>query len=136
MDFEKDMEQISLFCRLHSKLKNQNNIRNSEMGLLIYIERNYSIKPIQAAEYFGIQKSAVTAMVTSLTEQGYLEKSLNDNDRRSYLISLTKKGKNIVQSTYTEYHRLVVLLSEKLGLRKYEAFMELMNEANIILKEE
>ena len=44
------------------------------------------------SEMLEVSKPAVSRMINSLTEQGFVEKTARDNDKRCVLVSLTEKG--------------------------------------------
>lgn len=50
------------------------------------------------AEEFNITKATVSDSVKSLLSKGYIQKLDNEKDTRSYLITLTKKGKELIEN--------------------------------------
>ncbi len=51
-----------------------------------------------AAE-FNMTKATISETIKSLLQKGYIEKSYEMHDTRSYIIHLTKKGKDIANKT-------------------------------------
>lgn len=133
----KGAESISLFCRLMINEKKELPIRSSEMGLLILAVKNEKpVTPIMAAAYFKVSKPMIAAMVRSLEQKGYLVKQPSVQDKRSFTLQVTNAGKELVDSTYTEYYRTMLLLEQKMGSNPFLQLVELLDQANTILWEE
>lgn len=131
------MDTISRFCRLQINIKRDLPIRASEMGVLIYIERsNIPVTPLMISNFFGIAKPSVTDMVNSLTKAEYLIKMPSKDDRRSYTLEVTSKGRKLLETTYNEYFKSMEILEESMGDQKFKLFIQLLKEANKVLSEE
>ncbi|MFT9497490.1 MarR family winged helix-turn-helix transcriptional regulator [Anaerosolibacter sp.] len=130
-------DAVSRFCRLQMNIKKDIPIRSSEMGVLIYIEKSdVPVTPLMVSNFFGISKPSVTDMVNALLKKNYLSKTLSQTDKRSYFLSVTQKGHELVESTYSEYFRTMELLEEKMGCHEFELFIQLIGKANRVLSEE
>lgn len=129
-------DAIGMFCRLRMKLNNDLPIRSSEMGVLIYISKETTpATPLMISRFFSITKPSVTSILTALVDKGYLLKESSLHDRRSYTLKVTEKGEKLLSGTFDEYFRSVELLRRTMGEEKFRNFIELMEEANEILKE-
>ena len=128
-------EEIAMFCRLHMNAKKGLPIRSSEMGVLIYIQKNNeAVTPLMISNFFQIAKPTVTAMVNELIKKNYLVKVPSATDGRSYTVSITEKGQELVASTHYEYFKSIELLKDQMGLEDFNAFVKLIQNANQILK--
>jgi len=136
VDLINSADVIGMFCRLHMNSKRDLPIRPSEMGVLIYTQKqSHAVTPLMVSQFFNISKPSVSSMVKSLTKQGFLIKESSIADKRSYTLVITEKGKNLVESTFIEYFKSVELLKEKMGADKFGQLVELMEFANCILEE-
>jgi DNA-binding MarR family transcriptional regulator len=136
-DINMSADAIAQFCRLQMNIKRDIPIRPSEMGALIFTQRyNAPITPLMLSNFFKISKPSVTAMVNSLIKKDYLIKTPSSTDGRSYTVSITDKGTELVESTYNEYFRIMELLKKKMGCKEFNLFIELIQKANMILSEE
>lgn len=136
-NINKYMDSISRFCRSQINFKRDLPIRSSEMGVLIYIEKNNNkVTPVMISSFFGISKPAVTTMINSLVKKEYLTKMNCQNDKRSYTLKLTLQGYNLLNSTYDEYFKMIELIKNGMGKQEFEVFIELIQKANRILGEE
>jgi DNA-binding MarR family transcriptional regulator len=130
-------DAIAMFCRLQMNLRRDIPIRPSEMGVLIFTQKQSDpVTPLMISNFFRIAKPSVTAMVNSLIKKDYLLKTLSLTDRRSYTVETTCKGKELVESTYTAYFRSMELLKKKMEDKEFNVFIQLVQKANNILSEE
>lgn len=130
-------DAVGLFCRLHMNTKRDIPIRPSEMGVLIFTQKqNSPVTPLMISNFFRIAKPSVTSMMNTLIKQNYLVKTPSITDGRSYTLSTTDKGRELVETTFDEYFRTMERLKKKMGNKDFSLFIELIQKANIILSEE
>ncbi|MFW5913830.1 MAG: MarR family winged helix-turn-helix transcriptional regulator [Bacillota bacterium] len=133
----KSANTVSMFCRMQMKRRMDIPIRPSEMGVLIFIhEKTGQVTPVEISRYFNIKKPSVTSMLKRLIAEGYLEKEPSEEDRRSYALKCTDKGNALVDATFKDYHRTMLTLKEGMGEMKFNALIDLLNQANMILGED
>ncbi len=130
-------DAVGMFCRLHMNSKRDLPIRPSEMGVLIFTQKQLQpVTPLQISQFFNIAKPSVSAMVKVLLKQGYLIKEDSIEDKRSYQLSVTEKGSALVESTFSEYLKNMTLLKEKMGAAEFDQFIALIKLSNDILEGE
>lgn len=135
IDLMRSADVIGMFCRLNMKVKRDIPIRASEMGVLIYTSKQVDVvTPLMISQFFKISKPSVTSMIKPLLRLAYLEKTISMLDKRSYTLSITKKGINLVNSTIDDYYKSIDTLIEKMGINEFSNFIELLNKANEILE--
>jgi len=135
-DVLKGAEIISKFCRLNINKKKDLPLRASQIGFLIYLLNNSEshITPMNAANFFGVSKAVITKTITPLIEKGYLEKTPSNTDKRSYAISITETAKVLVEDANNEYYKIMNVLLQQLGMKKYQIVIGLLDEANFIIE--
>jgi DNA-binding MarR family transcriptional regulator len=70
-------------------------LAGSEGHLLSYLG-SYAPVPIsELARVFGLKKSTLTSMLDRLEERGLLRRELHPEDRRSFLVHLTRQGRGL-----------------------------------------
>ncbi|KUP23545.1 MarR family transcriptional regulator [Paenibacillus sp. DMB5] len=130
-------EIIGLFCRQQMNVKKDIPVRSSEMGVLIFVEKQEEpVTPLMISSFFRISKPSVTVMINSLIRQQYLHKAASATDGRSYTVSLTAEGRKLVESTAAEYYRSMELLEEQMGSAEFAKFIGLMQQATEIISRE
>jgi DNA-binding MarR family transcriptional regulator len=136
-DINSSADAVGLFCRLQMNIKRDLPIRSSEMGVLIFTQKQSEpVTPLMISNFFRIAKPSVTSMVNALIEKDYLMKTPSSTDGRSYTVSATEKGTELVESTYNEYFRTMEILKKKMGSKEFNLFIDLIHKANNILSEE
>lgn len=130
-------EAVALFCRLQMNIKRDIPIRPSEMGVLIFTQQqSIPVTPLMISNFFKITKPSVTSMVNSLLKKNYLAKMPSSTDGRSYTVSTTDKGNELVNATFNEYFRTMELLKEKMGVEEFNVFIQFIQKVNNLLIEE
>lgn len=131
-------EDIAAFCRANMTKKKPIPIRSSEMGVLIYIVRHAEengVRSVDLSNYFGIQKSSVSSIISSLASQGYIKK-VSSKDKRSNPLVASDKGINLVENTYEDYHNTSEKIIDKLGKETCEQFLSVMAKITKIIQED
>ncbi|MBH1939944.1 winged helix-turn-helix transcriptional regulator [Mobilitalea sibirica] len=130
-------DAVGLFCRMYMNLKRDLPIRPSEMGVLIFTQKqNIPVTPLMLSNFFRIAKPSVTSIINSLIRKEYLIKIPSTTDGRSYTVSTTDKGKKLVKNTFDEYFKIMQVLKSKMGRKDFALFVDLIQKANNILSEE
>lgn len=78
------------------------NITLAELKLIYCVDGHFKEQGIpfsstEAAEQLGISAPAVSRTVKGLEAKGFLERRLDDNDRRSVKIIVTDKGQSVLE---------------------------------------
>lgn len=135
-DIIESAKTVSLFCRMQMRKDLDIPVRQSEMGVLIYVhESKDPVTPRMVSAYFRIRKPSVTAMVRTLVNEGYLKKEASEKDKRSYTLACTEKGDDLVKGTFDDYHRSIRQLKKSMGDEAFGQLITLMHEANRVLGE-
>lgn len=104
--------------------------------MLSYL-RSYSPCPIaELVRVFGQKHSTMTSMLDRLESQGMIVRKVNPDDRRSFLVSLTRKGR----SRASEIQQLVDRIEKEIGVRVseeelagFEATMKAIEDATRVV---
>ncbi|UQZ36950.1 MarR family transcriptional regulator [Paenibacillus sp. PK3_47] len=127
-------DTIGLFCRLHMNAKKNLPVRSSEMGVLIYTgKQEVPVTPLMISSFFKVAKPTVTVLINTLIQQDYLSKTMSSTDGRSYTVSLTPKGAELVRTASSVYFYNLELLEKQMGGEDFQTFISLMMKANEIL---
>ena len=131
------MDTIGMFCRLNMNARRDLPIRASEMGVLIFMHKqNAPVTPVEISHFFGIKKPSVTTILTNLHDNQYIEKQKSETDGRSYTVSLTIKGKKLVEERYEAYLSNVEVIYTSLGEQDFQQLVHLLGKANKALSKE
>lgn len=90
---------------IHSSIvKNQDNaVSKLEFKLLHTVYRHERLMISEVSEILNISLPNCSRYVKTAIEDGYLQKQIDLEDKRVYYISLTEKGRNIVETTLSSF---------------------------------
>ncbi|WP_025704186.1 MarR family winged helix-turn-helix transcriptional regulator [Paenibacillus graminis] len=95
-----------------------------QFGLLRMIAQEQNPRVIQLADKMEVKSSAVTVMLDRLELLGLSAREQDEHDRRAVIVTLTDKGKKLLEEGK---YRFLLLLSEYLAILQPE---ELQNFAD------
>ncbi len=96
------------FRQHQNQIRNQYDISETEMEIILYVDKNGAQKMKHIGETFGIKFSTLTSLVDKIELIGLIKRVNSKEDRRSVLITLTKKGKKLID----EYDQQAIKYSD------------------------
>ncbi len=107
---EKGIKEYRRFAQrnLNEKIEN---ITIDQALLLIFLNNHPELSQNEIGELVFKDNASITRMIELMTKKDYLKRSINENDRRKYNLSLTDKGQNILTDLST-----VILSNRKSAL--------------------
>lgn len=132
-NFKKFVDTFDNLARFERHNQTLMGIKKSEARVLLCIDylseqKEYKVNISNISKNLSITSPTITEIVKDLTTKGYLERHTAQNDKRFVEITLTDKGKKIVQDITHYYDVLFSGLIEKLGQEQSELLIELLNE--------
>jgi DNA-binding MarR family transcriptional regulator len=88
--------------RLRKKMSSDDNLSLSEFSTLSYLYHEQSLSATELAKLIMIKLQSMSELLIRLQGLGIIEKTPSDVDKRKSLISLTDKGRQIVEQTRYE----------------------------------
>jgi DNA-binding MarR family transcriptional regulator len=82
----------------------------------------------EIARVLKLSKPSVTAIVDKLASKGYIEKFQSDEDRRSFHVHLSAKGKNLVKMHGETHNKIVDMLQNNLDSKDLKALVRILNK--------
>ncbi|MCK5451709.1 MAG: MarR family transcriptional regulator [Candidatus Omnitrophica bacterium] len=82
----------------------------------------------EIAKALKLSKPSVTAIVDKLASKGYIEKFQSDEDRRSFHVHLSAKGKNLVKMHALTHNKIVDMLQDNLDGRDLKNLVTILNK--------
>lgn len=140
IDIKKFIDTFDNLTRLQKQNQTLMGIKKSEARILLCIEylsqeNDCKITVSNISKNLSIASPTATELVKDLTDKGYIERNVNQNDKRFVEITLTNSGKKIVHDIIEYYDTLFSGLVEKLGKQQSELLIELLSEVNIYFNE-
>jgi DNA-binding MarR family transcriptional regulator len=76
------------------------NINSRQYGVLLFIEENSYSSQKDISENLQIDRTTMVSHIDHLETLGLVERTKNPNDRRSYSLLITEKGKEVLNSRW------------------------------------
>ena len=92
------------------------------------------ITPVAVSDFMGISRPCTTALLKRLEGDGYIFRSPSQSDGRSYTLSLTEKGRQLIDAAHEEYGRSMQALENEMGNDRFHLLLELIEQSNAILR--
>ena len=83
----------------------------------------------EIARALKLSKPSVTAIVDKLASKGYIEKFQSDEDRRSFHVHLSPKGKKLVKMHEETHNKIVDMLQNNLDSKDLKKLVTILNKA-------
>lgn len=120
---------------IHSSIvKNQDNaVSKLEFKLLHTVYRHERLMISEVSEILNISLPNCSRYVKTAIEDGYLQKQIDLEDKRVYYISLTEKGRNIVESTLSSFSEEMANHLNDLDFKTLEKLDQTFSNLNNLL---
>ena len=82
----------------------------------------------EIAKALKLSKPSVTAIVDKLASKGYIAKFQSDEDRRSFHVHLSTKGKNLVKMHGETHNKIVDMLQNNLDSKDLKKLVTILNK--------
>ncbi|HPI98947.1 MAG: MarR family transcriptional regulator [Thermovirgaceae bacterium] len=112
-------------------------LTGAESSVLIELERRGEIRAKELQEIVGMEQGYLSKIIKKFHKAGFLERKPFERDSRSYLITLTNQGRDLLERLNThadEWYaeRLSRLTKEEINLVTYhmESIMEIIENKN------
>jgi DNA-binding MarR family transcriptional regulator len=76
----------------------------SQMSALTTVERHGELRLGELTRLEQIGKSTMTRLVAKLEDEGYIERRVDPNDGRGFLVSLTDHGASVLRTAAARQH--------------------------------
>ncbi|MBT2668832.1 winged helix DNA-binding protein [Bacillus sp. ISL-4] len=120
------------FQRMNQKSSNLTHLQNQILEFVFMNHNPLTIK--QISEGLDVPKQQMTDLLKRLFDQGYITKSQNMNDKRSFVIELTEKGKTSQQEKWTKIYQNFVNDLSKLDSEEQLDLQYALHKVNYLLK--
>ncbi|MDO5027233.1 MAG: MarR family transcriptional regulator [Tissierellia bacterium] len=127
----KELRQVlNLFARLAEARAVKMGITFSQGRLLHYIslKKDGSIRQKDIEYEFNIRGSSATEMLQKLEKNGYIERSEDEEDKRSKLIHITQKGRDTEKTIYQNIRSFEKQIRDGLSQEEVDLFFDVVEK--------
>ena len=136
------MKQVMIFNDFYEEVIHSSIIKNQdtavsklEFKLLHTVYRHERLMISEVSEILNISLPNCSRYVKTAIEDGYLHKQIDLEDKRVYYISLTEKGRNIVESTLSNFSAEMSQQLIDLDFKTLEKLDQTFSNLNNLLSE-
>lgn len=112
MDCYQTFRKLVITCRLHKRIVereiNQLGLHGSQHHLLMHLANHETVNQKELASQLKVSPASVAVSLKKLESEGYITKEMDQEDNRFNKITITEKGKNMVEKS----RQVVVKLDE------------------------
>lgn len=137
---EQYMSAIIRFRKTALILPYSSDLNISELLVMRGLEDNcpYGETNINISEFqneLHITKSAISQMMNSLENKGYIERKIDTDDRRKIIVTLTQNGKDILKETKKSANKNLDEIISNLGDENTKQLIALLHQVSNISEE-
>lgn len=130
---QKIMKCLGEFKRVHKHKSPICNLTHSETMVLFsikgYVETHEEgVKTSELSNILNVASPTITQQINSLEARGFVERSIDKQDRRAVRIKVTEKGEEILKKASKEFEESINGLVEYLGEEKSDQLADLLSE--------
>lgn len=126
------MQDIRLFSRLLIRRSSkQYEMPSQHLELLSQLAvSKENITPMSLSKSMGLNKTIISRIIDTLNKSGCLIKTRDEDDKRSYFVSITELGREQIDDIYKHYLGPIYDLRRKLGDKEFYELISLIEKAN------
>lgn len=131
--------QSFLLIERSLRIRSGNQLTMREMlllGLLSRLKKNNANTVMNISKYLQVSPPIISSSVKSLIRKGYLQKTLNQEDNRSFFLELTEKGQQSNERSFRFGDRLVKKSIGKLSLFDLKSITKSFKLVELVVDEE
>ena len=125
VEFSKDFERRTLKLlqqRGHEQIRPSHSILFSNLGL-------GAVRVTELAERAQVTQQAMGKMLKEVERMGYIERGIDQNDKRAKEIRLTKKGVSLVKDSMQVVDEVRQYYAERVGTKELDVLESNLREA-------
>lgn len=126
------MQEIHLFSRtiIHRVTKEYELSGQYLEVLSQLLLHEEGITPMNLSKIMGVNKTIISRIIDYLNKEGYVIKTPDVKDKRSYSVTITNLGKQTMDKVYKNYLSPIYELRRKLGDEEFIRLMTYIENAN------
>lgn len=111
-----------------NSLLKEEGLTHGECNVIIEIYRNNGLSQEGLGKILKVDKSAITRIVKTMIEKGYITKQVNEHDRRSHCLFLTDKSNEKIDLIFNTFKQSSAWLLEELSTEEIETVITILDK--------
>lgn len=129
------LEELRLIMKRVHKKSDVPFRKTGFQAMMLILEKN-KVTMQELGEELCVTKPRVTALVTELVNNDFIEQTVDKKDKRKKFLTLSPKGIDYIEEHRKKHEEWIEKLWNKLDNKEKEAFNITLTKMNQILKEE
>lgn len=113
-----------IHCALFLEETKDFNVTPVQYSMLSVLQEHGEMDQLTLALRVGLERTSVAEVIPRLEERGFLERRVNEDDKRMKLVKISRKGKNLLKKMHVSAERAHQRTIEALDAKDQEAFMQ------------
>ncbi|OYD57763.1 MarR family transcriptional regulator [Fictibacillus aquaticus] len=114
----------------------QDELTMDQLNMMRYIQNFSPCTTTELADAFCVNKSAITAIVTRMTEKNYIKRVRDRKDRRIVYLTLTAEGKKVFDWAEEKVFQIVGPYLQQFDEKEIETFLSLYEKLSSMLQKD
>lgn len=131
------MEELKTIHKLHKKLLSQQcGDITPEQGKLLFLIKSDKMNQKEIAKHLHITEATLSVRMKRLVDSGYVEREIDQNDKRVYSIVLSKKGEKLMKDMNDALRYYQEMICKGITDDEYNAVLKVIHKIQENIKEE
>ena len=88
----------------------------------------------ELSRWLMVTKGNITGIAERLSEDGFIKRQPTPTDRRSFVVTLTPKGRKLFKEMETEYERLLEELFAEISIEDFDSFTGVLAKVKDVIE--
>ena len=88
----------------------------------------------ELSRWLMVTKGNITGIAERLSEDGFIKRQPTPTDRRSFVVTLTPKGRKLFKEMETEYERLLDELFAEISIEDFDSFTGVLAKVKDVIE--
>lgn len=124
---KRNIQSLHLCSRLHLPPTSETNTLFSIYGMTIH-QAAPGISVSELANFLNVSAPTVSRCIQKLSAKGYVQKAINEQDKRGTCVSLTPEGKTLCMNAYKNLSGFTSRVLSRLDPSELEQFVMTMDK--------
>ena len=107
-----------------------------EQVKLIFLIAHAQMNQKEIAQKLRITEATLSVRIKRLVDMGFIERKLNEDDKRHYYIVLSSQGKAVIEEMKRDFHYVHQVVCKDLTDEDYQSVLKVVKKIKRNLKEE
>lgn len=104
-----------------------------QLQMLMYVKLSKKVSMKDIAEEMNIRPASVTPLIDKFVDLGWVERLVDEKDRRSIFVQLSKKGVQLFETLIAEKMKYVDVALAKIPIHQVEGLLEGLRSLDTVL---